>query len=157
MALGWLRTIGLDSPPKCGCLSTTTSNLTASTVCVITPPPLVRNIGEGRSGPQTVSAKTCIFESDTSTYSVSPILYIYTSCSAVAVIVVELRPGRHYCHAHMHLYIGLLLLTCCISFIISKYNLRGHLCNQRKHFHLFNTYRVCSASAIKLFFDIRFK
>ena len=23
-----------------------------------------------------------------------------------------------------------------------------------KHFHLFNTYRVCSASAIKLFFDI---
>ena len=25
--------------------------------------------------------------------------YIYTSRSAVAVIVVELRPGRHYCHA----------------------------------------------------------
>ena len=38
--------------------------LTASTVCIITPPPLVRNIGEGRSGPQTVSAKPCIFESD---------------------------------------------------------------------------------------------
>ena len=26
-------------------------------------------------------------------------LYIYTSCSAVALIVVELRPGSHYCHA----------------------------------------------------------
>ena len=26
--------------------------LTASTVCITTPPPLVRNIGEGRSGPR---------------------------------------------------------------------------------------------------------
>ena len=32
--------------------------------------------------------------------------YIYTSRSAVALIVVELRAGRPYCHAHMHLYIG---------------------------------------------------
>ena len=79
--------------------------LTASTVCVITPPPLVRIIGEGRSGPQTVSAKTLCLRIRPSRYSITD-LYIYTSCSAVAVIVVELRPGRHYCHAHMHLYIG---------------------------------------------------
>ena len=79
--------------------------LTASTVCVITPPPLVRNIGEGRSGPQTVSAKTLYLRIRPSKYSITD-LYIYTSCSAVAVIVVELRPGRHYYHAHMHLYIG---------------------------------------------------
>ena len=79
--------------------------LTASTVCIITPPPLVRNIGEGRSGPQTVSAKTLYLRIRPSRYSITD-LYIYTSCSAVAVIVVELRPGRHYCHAHMHLYIG---------------------------------------------------
>ena len=31
-------------------------------------------------------------------YSITD-LYIYTSCFAVAVIVVELGPGRHYCHA----------------------------------------------------------
>ena len=31
-------------------------------------------------------------------YSITD-LYIYTSSSAVALIVVELRPGRHYCHA----------------------------------------------------------
>ena len=31
-------------------------------------------------------------------YSITD-LYIYTSFFAVALIVVELRPGRHYCHA----------------------------------------------------------
>ena len=98
--------------------------------------PLVRNIGEGRSGPQTVSAKTLNLRIRPSRYRITD-LYIYTSCSAVAVIVVELRPGRHYCHAHMHLYIGCCLLTCCISFIISKYNLRGHLCNQRKNISIY--------------------
>ena len=79
--------------------------LTPSTVCIMTPPPLVRNIGEGRSGPQTVSAKTLCLRIRPSRYSITD-LYIYTSCSAVAVIVVELRPGRHYCHAHMHPCIG---------------------------------------------------
>ena len=67
--------------------------LAASTVCIITPPPLVRNIGEGRSGPQTVSAKTLYLRIRPSRYSITD-LYIYTSCSAVAVIVVELPPGK---------------------------------------------------------------
>ena len=129
MALGWLCTQLALTTHQMRLPFDNDIELTASTVCVITPPPLVRNIGEGRSGPQTVSAKTLYLRIRPSRYSITD-LYIYTSCSAVAVIVVELRPGRHYCHAHMHLYI----LTCRISFIISKYNLRGHLCNQRKTF-----------------------
>ena len=80
--------------------------LTASTVCIITPPPLVRNIGEGRSGPQTVSAKNPVSSDQTIKDIVSPICIYIPHALAVAVIVVELRPGRHYCHAHMHLYIG---------------------------------------------------
>ena len=103
-AHGWLRTIGLDNQPD-GVAFRQRRELTASTACIITPPPLIRNIGEGRSGPQTVSAKTLYLQIRPSRYSTTD-LYIYTSCSAVAVIVVELRPGRHYCHAHMHLYIG---------------------------------------------------
>ena len=61
--------------------------LTASTACIITPPPLIRNIGEGKSGPQTVSAETLYLQIRPSRYSITD-LYIYTSCSAVAVIVV---------------------------------------------------------------------
>ena len=132
--------------------------LTASTVCIITPPPLVRNIGEGRSGPQTVSAKTLYLRIRPSRYSITD-LYIYTSCSAVAVIVVELRLSLLPCaHASMYRMPLLTLLyklyhkhqniICVIVYGISE-----------QHFHLFNTYRLCSASesAIMLFFDIRFK
>ena len=88
--------------------------LTASTVCIITPPPLVRNIGEGRSGPQTVSAKTLYLRIRPSRYSITD-LYIYTSCSAVAVIVVELPPGEStiamrdhllYLFSNICLYLG---------------------------------------------------
>ena len=91
MAHGWLRTIGLDNQPD-GVAFRQRRELTASTACIITPPPLIRNIGEGRSGPQTVSAKTLYLQIRPSRYSITD-LYIYTSCSAVAVIVVELRPG----------------------------------------------------------------
>ena len=80
--------------------------LTASTVCIITSTTSGSKYrGRVEAAPQTVSAKTLYLRIRPSTYSITD-LYIYTSCSAVAVIVVELRPGRHYCHAHMHLYIG---------------------------------------------------
>ena len=56
--------------------------------------------------PQSVQQQSITYIYTNRWYYSSTDLYIYTSCSAVALIVVELRPGSHYCHAHMHLYIG---------------------------------------------------
>ena len=108
--------------------------------------------------PQLVQQQSMTYiNTNRSYYSITD-LYLYTSCFAVALIVVELRPGRHYCHAHMHLYIG-----CCYYVLCKFYHKHQNIicvviyaiCET--HFHLFNTYRLCSAPAIMLFFEIRFK
>ena len=73
---------------------------TAFAACV--PPPLH---GRVEAAPRPQVLKPCIFESDNQDYRITD-LDIYAACSAVALIVVELRPGRYYCDAHTHLYIG---------------------------------------------------
>ena len=85
--------ISLGETTKCGYLSTTTSNRLPSPL-VLTPPPLVRIIGEVRNGPQTIRAKTLYLR-------IRPCRY-----HRFTYICAILRPGRHFSDAHTHLYIG---------------------------------------------------
>ena len=49
--------------------------------------------------PQSVQQQSMTYiNTNRSYYSITD-LYLYTSCFAVALVVVELRIGRHYCHA----------------------------------------------------------
>ena len=49
--------------------------------------------------PQSVQQQSMTYINTNRSYCSITDLYLYTSCFAVALIVVELRPGRHYCHA----------------------------------------------------------
>ena len=104
MAHAWLRTFGFDNHPNAVAFRQR-HRIGASTVCLITPLHMVRIIGESRSGPQTISAKTLYLQIRPSRLQYHR-LHTYALCSAVEMIVVELRPGRHYCDAHTHIFIG---------------------------------------------------
>ena len=96
MAHAWLRTFGFDNQPNAVAFRQR-HRIGASVDCLITPPHLVRIIGKSRSGPQTISAKILYLRiRPLSLYSITD-LHTYAACSAVPLIVVELRPVRHYC------------------------------------------------------------
>ena len=66
--------------------------LASSTVCVMTPPLWFELLGRVEAAPRSSVLWPFTSESDHQEYIITD-LYKYTSCSAVALIVVELRPG----------------------------------------------------------------